>query len=737
MDSDWAKRFEPDEHTVVLYRFDEGEGNEAHEASGDPELTLRAKEGLWSEHPGGGAVARFERIDDDANVFAGPVNHPKLMLKPCTREWTVETWIRYTGPWGGFGRFDETYTHICGSSEEGYTLSHIGVRAGFQLLLQGGSSPDEGHGLLPASRYEGNFAGKDPNYDVHYVPSNEPALAAKDVEGIRDAEWHHVAWQFRFRDQMHFLFIDGRLIRRIQPYRKILNDTDEYAGVRFTVGGFICWSDPPWNGRGNFVGEMYDLRISDVLRYPVAEKFYIIGGPGFTPCDVYPDEHLRAAYRFGTEALPFAGLNVPYREELAADGADGEVRWEITDGRIPEGMELREDGVLEGTVAKHVHRNAHFTVKATDESGQSDTHAFTIGIERGAITTEALTPSFVGTQYRLKLEGRHLVNPVMWRLISGELPEGIALDEASGELRGVPKAVGAGEIRVRATDVHGSIADKELTVRVLPAALERIEADEHTVFLYDWQDEDLLYVKDAVGDDELTMTCVGRHSDRRVRWQGREGRFPQDTGHGEHGWASLKTNNDKHNLRTCEKEWCVEAWIRPGGPVQGFGASRPFDFGHICGTYDTTESGVWELYISNHDAPDGSWTPGVNIAGGGDRVMKDLDPWKRPEGIVGEVTDAGIRDAQWHHVAWQYSHGEELHQLFLDGALIWKMHRPDDVKLVNERQHGAQFSVTTRIDGFAYWCTDENGAHHHPNYLGWGNFFGQIGEIRLSDIRRY
>ena len=117
--------------------------------------------------------------------------------------------------------------------------------------------------------------------------------------------------------------------------------------------------------------------------------------------------------------------------------------------------------------------------------------------------------------------------------------------------------------------------------------------------------------------------------------------------------------------------------------------------------------------------------------------MKDLDPWKRPEGIVGEPIDAGIRDAQWHHVAWQYSHEEELHQLFLDGGLIWQIHRPDGVELVNDREHRAQFSVITRIDGFAYWCTDENGAHHHPNYLGFGNFFGQIGEIRLSDIRRF
>ena len=263
--SDWTGRFEPDRHTVALYRFDEGDGREAHDACGDAALTLTARQALWGRAPDGGAAARFASVDDDANVFVGPLNHPKLMLKPCTREWTVEAWIRYTGPWGGFGRYDATYAHLCGSSEEGYHLSHIGVRGGFQFLLEGGNAPGAGHGLLPTSRYEGNFAGKDPNYDVHYMADLEPALAAEDADGIRDDRWHHVAWQFRFRDQVHVLFVDGMPVRRIQPYRKILNDTDEHVGVPFTVGGFLCWSDPPWAGRGNFVGG--DVRPADLRRH--------------------------------------------------------------------------------------------------------------------------------------------------------------------------------------------------------------------------------------------------------------------------------------------------------------------------------------------------------------------------------------------------------------------------------------------------------------------------------------
>ncbi len=45
-------------------------------------------------------------------------------------------------------------------------------------------------------------------------------------------------------------------------------------------------------------------------------------------------------------------------------------------------------------------------------------------------------------------------------------------------------------------------------------------------------------------------------------------------------------------------------------------------------------------------------------------------------------------------------------------------------------RHGAQFSVSTRLKGFARY----GGAF---DFLGEGHFFGQIGEIRISSIKRY
>ena len=108
----------------------------------------------------------------------------------------------------------------------------------------------------------------------------------------------------------------------------------------------------------------------------------------------------------------------------------------------------------------------------------------------------------------------------------------------------------------------------------------------------------------------------------------------------------------------------------------------------------------------------------------------DLHPWHRPKGIVGDPADAGIKDTEWHHVAWQYSYAEDLHQLFLDGKLIWQVKNPDGRKLVNDRKHDAQFSVFSRVGGRVKYGGDFN-------YLGFGNFFGQIGEIRISNVRRY
>ena len=69
-------------------------------------------------------------------------------------------------------------------------------------------------------------------------------------------------------------------------------------------------------------------------------------------------------------------------------------------------------------------------------------------------------------------------------------------------------------------------------------------------------------------------------------------------------------------------------------------------------------------------------------------------------------------------------------RFFWTASLSVKMASPDGRRLVNNRRHDAQFSVGSRLTGYARY----GGAF---NWLGRGNFFGQIGEIRISNIRRY
>ena len=158
-----------------------------------------------------------------------------------------------------------------------------------------------------------------------------------------------------------------------------------------------------------------------------------------------------------------------------------------------------------------------------------------------------------------------------------------------------------------------------------------------------------------------------------------------------------------------------QAWFRVGDhQIKTDRYGRDFDFGHICGSYDSAEQGGWELFLSTHDCPPdaASASPGPLLAPGvtfqnSNHVWERLGPWKYPEGIIdhGDGDDAtaacSVTDTEWHHVAWQYEHSTDTHELWLDGRLIWRLGCVDGVQLTNDRVgHGAQFSVSTRLAGY-------------------------------------
>ena len=727
----WRQPFKPDENTVVLYHFDEGTGNQTHDAMGDKALTLNAyNESLWGQRDGFGTTAKFDRQND--HLLVGPTNNDKLQLRTCTDEWTIEAWVRYTGP-GGKDHANSTapgngytFANICGSDEEGAALAD-GYRHGWLFYLRTEDSYGNATretGLLPGARFIGSHKGKDPNNDVGgaFWPGYKHGWIGKDWGRIYDTGWHHVAWQFRYRDQTGYMFVDGQMTRKVPlpapgraPTRIIENNATE-CDIPFQVGGFLRPTHLPGWKPGDFgmtmynmEGEIDELRISNIMRYPVAENLTII-----------------------REKLPAAGIHIPYQVQLNADAAGEGVTWKMMyPTSLPKGLILDRSGLLHG-IPEELVEGRTMTIIAADNTGNSDKHTFELTIADGEVVTESVPSAFVGSKYRNQLKAEHLMPPLTWDLSAGRLPRGISLNRDEGVLSGTPKKAATHQCTFAVTDANGTNVERDLTFRVLPTELLKLKADAHTVVLYDWKGPSGRLIPELItGDESATLTYTNMGADRRYHWTGREGRFPQETGHGEHGYVSLGYGNPVMDMKTCDKEWTVEAWIRRGGPYQAFAdiPLKKFDYGHICGTYDKSERGVWELYLSESDSPNGSMAPGVHFQSS-DYTWKNLHPWKRPEGITAKQSDVGINDIEWHHVAWQYSFEEDLHQLFLDGKLIWQITNPDGRNLVNDRSHNSQFSVFSRIGGAVKYGGDFN-------YLGFGNFFGQIGEIRISSVRRY
>ena len=730
-DDAWRRPLKPDDQTVVLYHFDEGAGNQAHDAMGDKALTLHAyKQSLWGRRDGFGTTARFDRQND--HLLVGPTNNDKLHLRTCVKEWTVEAWVRYTGP-GGKDRANSTpvnngytFANICGTDEEGAALAD-GYRHGWLFYLRThGSFGNKTlkSGLLPGARFIGSHKGKDPNNDVGgaFWPGYSHGWIEEDWGRIFDSGWHHVAWQFRYRDQTGYMFVDGKMTRRVPlpaPGRaptRIIENNATRCDIPFQVGGFLRPTrQPGWKPGAfgltmyNMEGEIDELRISSVMRFPVAETLAII-----------------------REKLPDAGLGIPYEVQLGADGAEGSVSWKMMyPTSLPSGLVLNSEGLLHGTPTEPV-QGRTMTILATDQAGVTDKHTFVLTVAPGRLVSVSLPPAFAGTVYHAELKSEHMAAPSHWRVVSGSLPRNLVLDGLTGAISGSPKKVGITPVSVEVTGANGQNDRRDLVLRVLPRQLLRLEQDRQTVALYDWQGPSGRLISERVdGGEATTLTYTNMGADRRYQWTGRQGRFPQETGHGEHGYVSLGYGPSRLDMKTCPREWTVEAWVRRGGPYQAFGdiPLKKFDYGHICGTYDKSQRGVWELYLSEMDSPDGSMAPGIHFQSA-NYTWKDLHPWKRPGGIVTTQSEVGINDIEWHHVAWQYSYAEDLHQLFLDGTLIWELETPDGRRLVNDRQHDSQFSVFSRIGGHVKYGGDFN-------YLGFGNFFGQIGEIRISSVRRY
>ena len=177
-----------------------------------------------------------------------------------------------------------------------------------------------------------------------------------------------------------------------------------------------------------------------------------------------------------TSSLPSGTTGSTYDQVVSATGGVGPRSWSISGGALPGGLVLASaSGVISGLPAAPGTSNFIIQVQDTGPPQQTVTRALSITVNAGpvSIATSSLPAGTVGVPYSAFVSAAGGTAPFTWLLQSGSLPNGLALNPATGEISGTTtNPLGNFTFQLRATDsatpLPGS-ATRQLSIRVAPA----------------------------------------------------------------------------------------------------------------------------------------------------------------------------------------------------------------------------------------------------------------------------
>jgi hypothetical protein len=177
------------------------------------------------------------------------------------------------------------------------------------------------------------------------------------------------------------------------------------------------------------------------------------------------------------QALPEGCSDEPYRALVRADGASGEVAWQVRAGQLPPGLALRQsaEAVVEMSGVPSRPGVFSFSLRAEDDAGARAEQRFGVEIFDCTPPLEILVaspgPARIGVPYDTTLSARGGRGPYEWSVLSGRLPPGLTLDPMGTpdtRIRGTPREAGAFSFRVEATDAAGNRAREAFFLEVRP-----------------------------------------------------------------------------------------------------------------------------------------------------------------------------------------------------------------------------------------------------------------------------
>jgi hypothetical protein len=169
----------------------------------------------------------------------------------------------------------------------------------------------------------------------------------------------------------------------------------------------------------------------------------------------------------GASVLPHAEVGVAYsaRSDLIISGGVAPYIVAITQGKLPAGLSLGNDGVLSGTPSPNA-KSAKLTVRVTDSFNHSVTQTFNITVVKAIRIEGKAKAGKVGRDYRASFKTKGGLGPLTWSITSGALPDGLSFDSCAGVISGIPSEAGEFPLTVQVTDPLGGVDVQNLTVSI-------------------------------------------------------------------------------------------------------------------------------------------------------------------------------------------------------------------------------------------------------------------------------
>jgi hypothetical protein len=171
-----------------------------------------------------------------------------------------------------------------------------------------------------------------------------------------------------------------------------------------------------------------------------------------------------------TESIAQFKVGVFQEFFLEASGGTPPYAFEITQGSLPQGLNLESNGRISGTAVSPGTSTAFF--KLTDSAGDHLTQAMEVtAAEADAATstltfiTEVIPPFTLGAFQEFDLEASGGTPPYAFEITQGSLPAGLSFD-SSGKISGTAESPGTSTVYFKVTDAAGDDLTQAMEVYV-------------------------------------------------------------------------------------------------------------------------------------------------------------------------------------------------------------------------------------------------------------------------------